>query len=471
MRKVDVAIIGAGSAGLSALSEVRKETDNFVIINHGPYGTSCARVACMPTKALIDAARAYQGRLFLPEIGVAGVAGLAIDIPAVLRHVRRLRDGFVSGMVKETEGLGDKSITATARFAEPDVIRVNDTLIKAGRVVIATGSTPVFPEEWHQFGPRFLTTDEIFEQLDLPGRMAVVGLGPSGLEFAQALHYLGIQVSAFEAGSLVGGLSDPEVNRCAVEKLASEFALHRQVKVEIAAAGEELVLRHGGQETRVDRVLLTMGRRPALAGLGLEQVGVALGPRGVPAHDPETMRIAGFPIYIAGDANNDRPILHEAVDEGHIAGYNAVRSEDHCFKRRTGLAITFTEPNIARVGRSFASLKEGEYVVGDYDFGGQSRARMSGSNHGCLRLYAARENGRLLGAEMAAPAGEHLAHLLAWSIGRKATLFDMLQQPCYHPVVEEGLRTAIRKASSLLPSRPREIEMLLCRSQPSEEIC
>jgi dihydrolipoamide dehydrogenase len=183
------------------------------------------------------------------------------------------------------------------------------------------------------------------------------------------------------------------------------------------------------------------------------------------------MQIADLPIFIAGDANGEAAILHEAVDEGHIAGFNAARDKAHCFRRRVPMAITFTDPNIAAVGRTYRKLEGEDFVIGRYDFSTQSRARMSGANKGLLQIYVGKKEGAVLGAEMAAPAGEHLAHLLAMAIDRKMTVFDLLTLPFYHPTIEEGLRTATREASKKLSCSPKETDLLLCRSTPEDFLC
>ena len=158
-KSYDVAIIGSGSAGLTALREVRKQTGNFVLINDGSYGTTCARVGCMPSKTLIEAAIAFHRGKALETFGVGGTERLTVDIPAVLRRVRGLRDGFVAGMLKLTDELKDRSIAGRARFLEPQVLEVGERRVHAGKIIIATGSRPVVPKEWAALGTRMLTRD------------------------------------------------------------------------------------------------------------------------------------------------------------------------------------------------------------------------------------------------------------------------------------------------------------------------
>jgi len=152
-------------------------------------------------------------------------------------------------------------------------------------------------------------------------------------------------------------------------------------------------------------------------------------------------------VFIAGEADNDRPLLHEAADEGRIAGRNAGRFPDvRAETRRTPLNIVFTEPQMAMAGASHAELTSSGAVFawGEASFADQGRARVMGRNEGVIRVYGDRADGRIRGAELFGPDAEHLAHLLAWSIQRGDTVSDALACPFYHPVLEEGLRTALQ---------------------------
>ncbi len=446
----DVAVIGAGSAGLTALREVRRQTDNFVLINEGSYGSTCARVGCMPSKALIEAALAFHRRKAFATFGVSGAEKLTVDIAAVLRHVRQLRDSFVEGMLKLTDDLNDRSIAGRARFLEPQVLMVGERRVHAKKIIIATGSRPIVPKEWATFGTKILTSNNLFEQETLPSAMAIIGMGGIGSEIAQSLARLGIAVTAFDTADFIAGLSDPHVNRKAVELFRAEFAMHLGHTAEPVIEGERIRVRAGRESVLVDKVIVALGRRPNVDQMGLENLGVELDEQGVPPFDARTMQIADLPVYIAGDANRYLPLLHEALDEGYIAGHNALRNEPVCFERRVPFAIVFTDPGIAVIGKSFDELDEDETVIGEFDFSGQARARMSGDNHGLLRVYVDRSSGRLLGAEMCVPQAEHLAHLLALAVQRKLTARELLRMPFYHPVLEEGLRSALRDAAGKL---------------------
>ena len=458
---LDVIIVGAGSAGLAALREVRKYTQRFVIINDGPWGTICARVGCMPSKTLIEAANAFHRRSAFEEFGIRGADQLTLDIPAVLRRVRRLRDDFVASTVKTTEELGERAISGRVRLLAPDRLEVNGEELRAHKIIIATGSRPIVPAPWNSLGNRLLTTDTLFEQETLPARMAVVGMGPIGAEMAQALSRLGIQVVAFGGSQAIAGLTDPQVIAVATDLLGREFPLHLGEKAELSRVGEGVQVRAGKIEVVVDCVLAALGRRPNIDNLGLETLGVPLDQHGMPPVNPGTMQVADLPVFMAGDANDQMPLLHEAADEGYIAGLNATRPNPICFTRRTPLAIVFADPNIAVVGSRFQALDPAKILVGEVHFDRQGRARAGQRNKGIQRLYADAVSGQLLGAEMCAPAGEHMAHLLALAIDRSLTVQQLLRLPFYHPVLEEGLRTALRALAAQLPA-VNESDLSMC---------
>lgn len=448
---LDVIIIGAGTAGLSALREVKKRTGDFVIINDGPWGTMCARAGCMPSKALIAAANAFHQRGDLRDFGISGGGGLSIDVAAVLRRVRVLRDDFVASNLDSTQGLGDRAISGRARLLGVDRVIVNGQELRARRIIIAVGSTPTVPPAWRGLGERLLTSETLFEQESLPNRIAIVGLGALGVELAQALSRLGLEVVALGDVATVAGLTDPGVSALAIEALRREFPVHLGEKAALSSDNGGIRVRAGPADVVVDRVLVALGRRPNVEGLGLEALGIALGSNGLPTVNVRTMQVGDLPVFMAGDANGGSSVLHEALDDGHIAGLNANAERFESFQRRTPLAIVFCEPNVAMAGKRFAELDLSQVAIGEARFEHQGRARIAQRNSGILRVYADRRSGRLLGTELCAPAGEHLAHLLALAIDQASTVSELLRMPIYHPVLEESLRTALRKLSAQLP--------------------
>jgi len=446
-RKVDVAIIGSGSAGLYALGKVRPSGKSFVLINGGELGTTCARVGCMPSKAVIQVAEDFHRRNVFNRYGVEGHEDMNLTIQEAMEYVQDLRDIFVERVLSNsTDKLPEENfIEGYARFVETDLLEIDSgERIRAENIIIATGSRPLVPGAWQPFRDRVITTDEFFELEDLPKSIAVVGLGVIGLEIGQSLGRMGIEVTGIDQLDTIGGLSDPEVTRAAIEILGKEMPLWLGHAAEVTEAGNGMLrVQAAEQVVEVERVFASMGRVPNIDKLGLADIDIELDARGIPLFDPATMRVGDTRIYIAGDVTGERPLLHEAGDEGRIAGHNAISAEPVAFRRKTPLGITFCDPNIVVVGTRFADLDPAGTVIGQIQMGPVGRAMIMGKNRGLIRVYADKASGRLLGAEMACPKGENLGHLLAWCIQQEMTVGETLQMPFYHPVIEEALQAAL----------------------------
>ncbi len=449
--QADVVIIGAGTAGMSAYRAALAHTPRVLVIEGGPYGTTCARVGCMPSKLLIAAAEAAHG---VAQAGLFGVlAGpVRIDGRAVMQRVRSERDRFV-GFVTDAVAHWPSGhrLQGSARFIDDQTLQVDDhTRVLAGRIVIATGSQPVLPAAWRAgAGARLITNDDVFDWQDLPASVAVLGAGVIALELAQALHRLGVRVRLYARSGKVGPLTDPVLQALTVAHFAQHLPLKLQAdKLSLTSAGDAgISVRLGDDVQHFDWVLAASGRAPNLQGLGLENTSLPLDPQGVPVSDRHTGQIGNSAVFIAGDVRHERALLHEAADEGRIAGDNAGRFPAlQPAPRRTPLAVVFCDPQLMLAGQSHADLQKAgtPFAVGQVSFEDQGRSRVIAKNHGALRLYAEPGSGRLLGAEMIGPAAEHLGHLLAWSVQRGDTALQMLASPFYHPVIEEGLRTGLR---------------------------
>jgi dihydrolipoamide dehydrogenase len=442
-KKVKVAVIGAGTAGLYALSQVRKKTADFLLINSGPVGTTCARVGCMPSKTLIQAGNDSYRRHLFDALGIYGAEKLTVNKDDAMARVRQLRDSFVTGVIKSSiDPVRDRFIDGHARFREPGVLTVNGNTIEAEQIIIATGSRPVIPKAWQEFADKILTSDSLFEQESLPGKLAVIGLGSVGLELGQALSRLDVKVTGIDQLETLAGLQDPEVNNRAVEIFSREFPLWLGKAAEVQPENGRLRVSAGERNILVDKVLASLGRRPNIDDLGLENLDVALDENGIPAYDPRTMQVKNLPLFIAGDANRKNPILHEAADEGRIAGFNAVRHRVTSFRRKTNFTISFCDPNIAEVGTPFNDLERDGTAIGHYNLDSSGRATIMGVEQGLIRVYAKRDNGKLLGGSLLAPGAEHLAHLLAWAVQLQLTAGELLKMPYYHPTLEESLQRA-----------------------------
>lgn len=462
----DVVIIGTGTAGMTAYRSALAHTSSLLAIEGGPYGTTCARVGCMPSKLLIAAAEAAHSAGEAHRFGVH-LAPPRIDGAQVMQRVRDERDRFV-GFVTEAvdKWPAEHRLQGHARFVAPGVLAVDEhTRVEAHRIVIATGSTPDVNPAWRQtLGERLIINDDVFDWQTLPASVAVVGTGVIGLELAQALHRLGVRVRVYGRSSRVGPLTDPVLQALSARIFAAELPMTLGVDLTVARDGDQVLVTTAAGTERFDYLLAATGRAPNVKHLGLEHAGLPLSANGVPIADGNTGQIANSAVFLAGDASDEHMLLHEAADDGRIAGDNAGRYPDVRVRpRRAPLAVVFSDPQIMLAGASYTQLlHQGlAFQTGQVSFEDQGRSRVMLKNQGALRVYAECGSGRFLGAEMIGPAAEHLGHLLAWSAQRGDTVQEMLDSPFYHPVIEEGLRSALRDLQRALHMGPPPVERCL----------
>lgn len=455
----DVAVIGAGTAGLAAYRAAIAAGKRALLIEGGPYGTTCARVGCMPSKLLIAAAEAAHSAQHTSAFGVYVDGAVRVNGKEVMRRVKYERDRFVGFVLESVENIpAEHKLRGYARFIAPGKLAVDQhTEVHAASVVIATGSSPSVPPPFRALGDRLIINDDVFAWDDLPNRVAVFGPGVIGLELGQALARLGVMVRVFGVSGSLGGISDPAIRQTAKKIFQQEFYLDPDARVlETKRVGDTVEIRYVALDNserteQFDYALVATGRRANIASLGLEHAGITVEKNGIPAFDRHTMQIGNLPVFIAGDVNGDVPLLHEAADEGKIAGDNAAHFPAiNSGKRRATLAVVFSDPQIALMGDGFSRLIPGSFVTGEIDFANQGRSRVILKNKGLLHVYADIKSRRFVGAEMVGPSAEHIAHLLAWAVQQHMTIDQMLEMPFYHPVIEEGLRTALRDAQAKL---------------------
>ncbi len=443
----DVAIVGAGSAGLPAYREVLKAGLKPLLIEGGPHGTMCARVGCMPSKLLIAAAQSVADMRHADGFGIRLDGPPRVDGAAVMDRVRRERDRFVGFVVDDVRAMPpEHRLDAPVEFLRDGVLRAGDGReVHARRVILATGTRPNVPDLYRPLGDLAIVNDDVFDWRDLPRSVLVVGSGVIGVELGLALARLGVRVRVLNRSGSFAHLADPQVRAAAVALLAPELSLVQNARVASACReGDQAVVgwsADGGPETveRFDRVLLTAGRSPALDALRL----------GRPRFDPATLQVHGQPVFLAGDVTGRHAIQHEASDDGRLAGRNAAAWPDvRALPRRAPLAVVFSDPQIMQVGGGYAALDDPDAAaIGEVDWTRQGRSRVMQRNQGLLRVYMRKSDRRFLGAEMVGPDAEHVGHLLAWALQMGLTVPDMLNLPFYHPTIEEGIRTALRDAA------------------------
>ncbi len=449
-KSVDVAVVGAGTAGLYALSRARRKTAQVVIFDGGPLGTTCARVGCMPSKMLIHSSDNLAGA---GELDVGG-ENIRLNGPEMMRSLRERRDRLAGGVVKNNQALFKKYLVRNyASFREPMVLEAGETIYRCRAIVLACGTSPVLPPGWRKEPGRIVTTDEFFELPDIPENILVVGAGFIGVEIGQALGRMGKRVTMVEMTGSAAGISDPAVEECLISALSKSVDLRLRTKAILETADPDGVAvsledANGNRTSgRFDLAVVASGRKPNFGRLRLDRSGLDLDRQGSPEFDRETLRCRDRDVFLAGDCTGVRPFYHDAAEEGKLVGRNAaVLGNLAKLPKKVPLAITFTRPAVCSVGTRFADLPEGA-AVGEALFPDSPRGVADRIKDGIIRIYGDPKDGRILGSEMAAPAGEHLAHLLAALIQAGLTVREALDLPFYHPTYEETLQGALRDLS------------------------
>lgn len=446
----DVLIIGGGTAGLGAYRYLTTHGNlqSVALIEPNDIVTTCANVGCMPSKLLIAAAEAHHTITHSAAFGFT-VPQVEVNQSTLWGRVRAERDRFV-GFVKEG-AQHIKPIKGYANFVDFNTVDVTDrngevTRHTADAIVLATGSTPIVPDIYKQLGDALLTNENIFELTETPKRVAVIGAGVIGLELGMALNMLGSEVHLYSLSTQFLGLNSVP-NQYFKTLLESQFHTHWERPIEVLekqADGTVKLVDAKGATVIVDKVLVAIGRRPNFAGLEtlLEKPPLS-------TYNRQTLQIANLPIFMVGDVNGDVPLLHEASYEGGKVGEQVLaylrKQALPELQRWTPLSIVFTHPQVASIGNTEMT---NDTVVGSVSFENQGRSRVMLKNKGLAELYFDVPTRRLKGAQLIGPSAEHLAHLLTWAIESHATVDELINRPFYHPVVEEGLKTAIRDAYS-----------------------
>lgn len=443
-----------------AYRQARIKTKSIALIEGNQFGTTCARVGCMPSKLLIAAADTKYHIDHASAFGIIPQGEAEVDGEKVMQRVQSMRDGFVGHVLDTIEKIpADRKIDGCAKFVDNKTLQIGDLTLTADRIVIATGSHTYIPETWGELGDRILTNEEIFELPTLPKSVAVFGAGVVGMELGQALHRLGTKTTTFGSRRHIKPLTHPDVVDAAEAIFADELDIDIEPRVQsVERKGDMVEIVYidkddNTQTIEVEYVLAATGRHPNVDKIDIQNTDIDLDERGIPVVNSLTMQTSVPHIFIAGDASDELQLLHEAADQGRIAGTNAGAYPDvKEGMRHTPLSIAFCDPNIAVVGDSYPTLveKHGEdgVVIGKYDFASQGRAKVMNTNKGLIHIYVEQSTGIFLGAEMVMPEGEHVAHLLAWCREQEMTISRMLTMPVYHPVIEEGVRTAFRSAKA-----------------------
>lgn len=439
----DVCVVGAGSAGLTVAAAAASFGLGVVLVEHGRMGGDCLNFGCVPSKALIAAARHAHAARSGAAFGVH--AEPRVDPEAVAAHVR----GVVAAIaphdsVERFEGLGVTVLRETARFTGPGVLVAGGVEVRARRFVIATGSAPVVPQIPGLADCDPLTNETVFDRIaDIVGRrLAIVGGGPIGCELAQAFARLGTRVTLVERGRILKKEDPDAVAVVRRSLLADGVVLVEDAGVERCGRDGAVTLTlSGGRTVAADVVLVATGRAPRTDGLGLDAAGVALenGAVGV----DRSLRTSNRRVWAVGDCIGGLQFTHVA---GHQASLVVRRLAFRLPGRYVPEAMprtTYTAPELAQVGLTEEAARErdGGTTVALARLSGNDRAQTERCTDGFAKLVLSRR-GRLVGATIVAPHAGEIAATAALALAGRVPVSVLARFVPPYPTTAEALKRA-----------------------------
>jgi len=446
VRRYDLAIIGGGTAGLVAAFGAAGLGARVVLCERrAETGGDCLWTGCIPSKSLLAAAELAHRMRTADSVGLEP-AEPAIDFARVMAHVHGARERIAPhDSIERLRREGVDVMRGSARFAGPGRIVVDGQELRFRSALIATGSEPVVPaiEGLSETDP--LTNESVWDLEQQPQRLLVLGGGPLGCELGQAFARLGTRVTLVEQAPVLLGKEEPEAQALLASRLQTdgiELRLGAEaVRVEQTGDGRSLLIRRAGGEERLpfDRVLVAAGRRAVTAGLGLEAVGVETDGDGV-VRVGDTLRTSAYGIFAGGDVTGLLPFTHVAGQHGRIVVANALFHARQRFRPDAVPWVTFTDPEVARVGLTEVQARErdGDQVaVARHSYEGLDRAITAGRPYGFAKLVAG-PRGRLVGATVAAPAGGEAIAALAARLESGGKLADVSRSVHAYPTFAEG---------------------------------
>jgi pyruvate/2-oxoglutarate dehydrogenase complex dihydrolipoamide dehydrogenase (E3) component len=436
--ETDLCIIGGGSGGLSVAAGAVQMGARVVLIEGGRMGGDCLNHGCVPSKSLIAAAQRAHAMTAGAAFGVTPVVP-EVDFASAKDHVERVVAAIAPhDSAERFEALGVTVLREHARFVSDRVVEAGHATVKARRFVIATGSRPLVPPIPGLDAVRVHTNEDIFALRERPEHLLVLGAGPVGLELAQAHRRLGCRVTVLEAARALGR-EDPELAAVVLEQVRAEgVAVIEGAKVVRASGGADAVAleteegdRHAGSH-----LLVAVGRRPGLDGLGLEAAGVAHDGRGVVVD--AGLRTSNRRIYAIGDAAGGAQFTH-------LASYHAglvVRSALFGLPVRASMAhvprVTFTDPELAQVGLTEAEAREAHgsrLEVLRFDYADLDRARTAGVDAGRIKVMVTA--GRPVGAGIAGAQAGELIGLWALALASRLKIGAVANMVAPYPTLGE----------------------------------
>ena len=445
----DFTVIGAGSAGFSAAITAADQGANVTLIGHGTIGGTCVNVGCVPSKTMIRAAEALHGARTAGRFpGLAGEARITDWqrlVAAKDELVATLRQKKYIDLLPEYDGI--TYLEGAARLTASGVA-VNGGEIAAERVVIATGSSPAAPSIPGLAGVPWLTSTAVLALAEQPRSLLVVGGGFIGCELAQMFARVGTAVTLVTRTRLLPG-AEPEISEALTRHLVDEGVVVRThltySRIEHRDGRVMLTIEVSGEADVVtaDHVLMTAGRNPNTAGLGLQGVGVELATNGgILVSDRMCTSKPG--VYAAGDVTGGDQFVYMAAYGAKIAALNALDGDRLRYDNRTMPWVVFTDPQVAGVGLNEAAAKAAGYesktslVLLDQ----VPRALAARDARGLIKLVADKNTDRLLGAQILAPEGADSIQTMVLALKFGMTAHDLGASIFPYLTTVEGLKLA-----------------------------
>ncbi|MDD5261235.1 MAG: dihydrolipoyl dehydrogenase [Methylacidiphilales bacterium] len=455
IKEYDVVVIGGGSGGYAAArSAVAFGARTAVIEGGTQVGGLCILRGCMPTKALLESAHRLQA------IRRAGEFGLSASKPSanwkkIIARKNRLIEDFAGHRRGQLEKGNFDFIRGMASFVDANTLEIRlkgggKKIVRGKTFVLATGSEVAVRDIPGLRETGFITSDEAIH-LDKPLKsIAVLGGGAVALEFAQYFHHLGVKTTLIQRSRQVLRSQDADLAGVLTDVFAKEgMKVHLDtelVKIEKSGKGKKVVFRKGGKlmSVEVQEILYALGRRPAIAALGLEKAGVKIEQGAVKIS--RTMQSSRSHIFAAGDVCGPYEVVHTAIAQGETAARNAVRllkgeGEKRLEKMdyRLKMEVVFTEPELAAIGMSEKEAAQAGRVVrvAKYPFNDHGKSMIMGAEDGFVKIIADAKKGEILGAQIVGPHASDLIHEFAVAMHYRATVGEFLKIPHYHPTLAE----------------------------------
>ena len=448
MTKVDVLMIGAGTAGEYAAGTAKQYTDSIAMIEKGPVGGDCIFHACIPTKALVHAARAYK------KLKTADFFGLpTLSNAAEYKKVKAFKDRIISGIATGRDERwtrqGIQLFRGQASFLSPSEVKVADEVIKADRIILTTGSMPAVPPIPGLKETGYITNIEALELEHVPERLAIIGGGPIGVEFAQVFAAFGSRVTIYEALDRILIGEDEEISQAVLgffEKQEIRVSTAVTVSgVESTSSGKLIITksRDGKEEkTEHDSILVATGRRPAIEELNLSAAGIEAGRKGITVD--ASLKTNVTHIWAAGDVTGTFLFTFVAGEQGKTAVMNAVGGKSIEPSYDVLPRATFCDPEVASVGLTEGQAREKGYnvKVGRFDYANLTRAIVSDETDGFIKIIAEEGSDLILGGHIVGTEASSLIHEVAAAMAGGVSVSNIGNTLHAYPTLSEGVRYA-----------------------------